>query len=161
MLLKKLCFWICFEGGEEEKQPGFVSETRRGYGEEYGEERGGEKDLYGYGAKGSSGEGRRDVREEEYGGGRGSEKDDFGYGTKGTVGETRRDVGEEYGGGRGSERYVEEEGVGAGGVLGAIGETIAEIAQTTKNIVIGDDPVRTHEHGTTDPAYMRQEHGHR
>lgn len=87
----------------------------------------------------------------EYGGGRGSEKDVFGYGAEGMVGETRRGVGEEYGvgGGRGSERYVEEEGVGAGGVLGAIGETIAEIAQTTKNIVIGDTPERTHEHGTS------------
>ncbi|KAG7639461.1 putative Late embryogenesis abundant protein, LEA_4 subgroup [Arabidopsis thaliana] len=147
------------QGGEEEKQPGFVSGARRDFGEEYGEERGSEKDVYGYGAKGIPGEGRGDVGEAEYG--RGSEKDVFGYGPKGTVEEARRDVGEEYGGGRGSERYVEEEGVGAGGVLGAIGETIAEIAQTTKNIVIGDAPVRTHEHGTTDPDYMRREHGQR
>ncbi|EFH58119.1 At2g42560, partial [Arabidopsis lyrata subsp. lyrata] len=147
------------QGGEEEKRPGFVTEAKRGYGEEYGEERGSEKDVYGYGPKGTAGEARRDVGEAEYGGGRGSEKDVFGYGSKGTVGESRRHVGEEYGGGRGSERYVEEEGVGAGGVLGAIGETIAEIAQTTKNIVIGDDPVRTHEHGTTDPDYMRHVQG--
>ncbi|CAL9236633.1 unnamed protein product [Arabidopsis halleri] len=149
------------QGGEEEKRPGFVTEAKRGYGEEYGGERGSEKDVYGYGAKGMAGEGRRDVGEAEYGGGRGREKDVFGYGPKGTVGEARRDVGEEYGGGRGSERYVEEEGVGAGGVLGAIGETIAEIAQTTKNIVIGDEPVRKHEHGTTDPDYMRHEQGQR
>lgn len=153
MDLKKLCVWICFEGAEEEKRPGFVTEERRGFGEEYGEQRGSEKDVYGYGAKGVSGEARRDVGE-EYGGERGSEKDVFGYGTKGMVGE-------EYGGGRGNERYVQEEGVGAGGVLGAIGETIAEIAQTTKNIVIGDEPGRTHERGTTDPEYMRQQHGQR
>lgn len=156
-------FWICFEGGEEEKRPGFDREPRRGgYGEEYGEERGSEKDVFGYGAKGMAGEARRDVGE-EYGGGRGSEKDDFGYGTEGMAGEARRDVGEAElfgGGGRRNERDVEEEGVGAGGVLGAIGETIAEIAQTTKNIVIGDTPDRSQEYGTT-TDYMRQEHGHR
>lgn len=135
-------FWICFEGGEEEKRPGFDTEERRGYGEEYGEERG-------YGTKG---EARRDLGE-EYGGGRGSEKDVYGYGSKGMAGEARRDVGEAElfaGGGRRNERYVEEEeGVKAGGVLGAIGETIAEIAQTTKNIVIGDTPERTQEHGAS------------
>ncbi|CAN8318062.1 unnamed protein product [Cochlearia groenlandica] len=37
-----------------------------------------------------------------------------------------------------------------GGVLGAIGETIAEIQKTTKNIVIGDAPERKHEHEASD-----------
>ncbi|KAG2243184.1 hypothetical protein Bca52824_094962 [Brassica carinata] len=99
--------------------------------------------------------GREERHQEEYGRGRESEEDVFGYGTQGGV---SRDVREEelYGeGGRRDERYVEE-----GGVLGAIGETIAEIAKTTKNIVIGDTPPeRTHEHGTT--GYMGQEHGPR
>lgn len=147
---------VCFEGGEEEKQPGFNTEPRRGFEEEYRGERGRtEEDVFGYGTKGISGEGRRDIRE-EYGRGRESEEDVFGYGTQGGV---TRDVGEEElyegGGGRRNERYVEE-----GGVLGAIGETIAEIAKNTKNIVIGDTPPeRTHEGGTT--GYMGQEHGRR
>ena len=155
MWLKTLSFWVCFEGGEEEKRQGYVKEPRRGFEEEYRGERGrGEEDVFGYGTKGFSGEERRDVRE-EYGRGRASEEDVFGYGTQG--GGVSRDVGEEefYGGeGRRNERYVEE-----GGVLGAIGETIAEIAKKTTNIVIGDPPERSHEHGTA--GYMGQEHGRR
>ncbi|KAG2332276.1 hypothetical protein Bca4012_018169 [Brassica carinata] len=129
LVAQETVFSICFEGGEEEKQTGFVTEPRRGFGEEYGE-------------------------------GRASGENFFDYGAKGTFGEARRDIGEElYGGGRRNERYVPEEGVGEGGVLGAIGETIAEIAKATMNLVIGDPPGRTHDHGATD--YMRHEHGHR
>lgn len=36
---------------------------------------------------------------------------------------------------------------GVGGVLGAVGETILEIAQVTKELVIGKDPDRAGEHG--------------
>lgn len=40
------------------------------------------------------------------------------------------------------ETYGVQEGKGDGGVLGAIGETIVEIAQTTKDLVIGEDQTR-------------------
>lgn len=156
---RNFVFLFCFEGGEEEKGQGYVTEPRRGFQEEYKGGRGStEEDVFGYGPKGFSGEGRRDIRE-DYGRGRESEEDVFGYGAQGGV---SRDVGEEElygGGGRRNERYAQEQGAGAGGVLGAIGETIAEIAENTKKIVIGDPPERTHEHGTA--GYMGQEHGRR
>lgn len=43
-----------------------------------------------------------------------------------------------------------------GGILGAIGETIMEIAQTTKELVIGKDQPEAHEASKTE--YSKQEH---